>query len=212
MTLSWHLIRISHHHGNCFCSGRFPFFLFVSCSVSACHLLSELFCLVPLSICAGIRTLLLSELFLLIAENFHCNCSYSKWRFHLLCLHHLYCICIVGCFFCELLQNVCICYYLNIVFFFCHFLIYAVFHFHQGRVIFLFTSVLTWRGGLWFLCSLLLGSVISTLGLSWQWISSLGRHIDSLTLWSNEISLLVWDCITCLPVTVFKILMSQDIY
>ena len=135
MTLGWHLIRISHHYGNCFCSGRFPFFLFVSCSVSACPLLSELFCLVPVSICAGISTLLLSELFLLIAENFHCICSYSKWRFHLLCLHHLYCICFVGCFLCELLQNVCC--YLNItllpfshlcIFPFpsgqCHFLVY----------------------------------------------------------------------------------------
>lgn len=40
----------------------FPFSLFLY-SVSLCPLLSELFSLVPLFICAGSRTLLLSELF-----------------------------------------------------------------------------------------------------------------------------------------------------
>lgn len=174
------------------------FFLFVSCSVSACPLLSELFCLVP-HLCWDQNPPVIRTLFT--------NCREFSLYFQLLKVKisslmppssvlHLYC----GLLFLWVAVQ---CLYLLLFEynFFLPFSHLCIFPFHQGRVIFLFTSVLTWRGGIWFLCSSLLGSVISTLGLSWQWISSLGRHINSLTLWSNEISLLVWDYITCLMVT-----------
>lgn len=144
------------------------------------------------------------ELFLLIAENFNCICSYSKWRFHLLCLHHLYCICIVGCFFvscCKMFVLL-----LSEYSFFCHFLIYlCIFPFSSGQGHFLVC-----------LCANMERRVMVPLffiarkhdfhsSLSWQWILH-WADIDSLTLWSNEISLWYGGCITCLPVTVFKIL------
>lgn len=101
--------------------------------------------------------------------------------------------------FFDTLWNVCICYYQIII---TENAIFSVMHFSISIwVIFLFTSVLMWRGGLWVPSFFSLGRVISTLGLSWQWVSSLGQCVDTITLWSNEISLLPRDYITCRQVT-----------